>query len=178
MGQQGQMGQGRQGEMGAAQRQEALRRSLGRMMRDLANQMGDMPQALGRAERAMRGAAEALRQGQPGQAVGPQQRALDQLQQGMQAMRQQMQQQMGQQPGQGSAPAMGQQGLSPGQPRDPLGRSRQEGGRAASTDDVKIPDEMELQRSREILDELRERSGDRSRPEFELDYIDRLLNRF
>ena len=177
-GQQGQMGQGRQSGPGAAARQEALRRSLGRMMRDLANQMGDIPGPLGRAEQEMRDAARALQQGQPGQATGPQQNALDQLQQGMQAMQQAMQQQQGNQPGQGSAPAMGQQGLSPGQQRDPLGRSRQDGGRAASNEDVQIPDEMQMQRSREILDELRERSGDRTRPEFERDYIDRLLNRF
>ena len=176
-GQQGQMGQGRQSGPGAAARQEALRRSLGRMMRDLANQMGEIPGPLGRAEQEMRDAARALQQGQPGQATGPQQDALDQLQQGMQAMQQAMQQQ-GNQPGQGSAPAMGQQGLSPGQQRDPLGRSREDGGRAASNEDVQIPDEMQMQRSREILNELRERSGDRTRPEFERDYIDRLLNRF
>jgi hypothetical protein len=139
--------------------------------------MGEIPGPLGRAEQEMRDAARALQQGQPGQATGPQQNALDQLQQGMQAMQQAMQQQ-GDQPGQGSAPAMGQQGLSPGQQRDPLGRSREDGGRAASNEDVQIPDEMQMQRSREILNELRERSGDRTRPEFERDYIDRLLNRF
>ena len=177
-GQQGQQGQSRQQGPGAAARQEALRRSLGRMMRDLANQMGDIPGPLGRAEQEMRDAARALQQGQPGQATGPQQNALDQLQQGMQAMQQAMQQQQGNQPGQGTAPAMGQQGLSPGQQRDPLGRSREDGGRAASNEDVQIPDEMQMQRTREILNELRERSGDRTRPEFERDYIDRLLNRF
>jgi len=32
--------------------------------------------------------------------------------------------------------------------------------------------------SGEILDELRRRAGERSRPEIELDYIDRLLKRF
>jgi hypothetical protein len=37
---------------------------------------------------------------------------------------------------------------------------------------------MELRRSREILDELRRRSGDRQRPALELDYIDRLLHQF
>jgi hypothetical protein len=62
--------------------------------------------------------------------------------------------------------------------RDPLGRSRENRGRAASGEDVRIPDEMELQRSREILNELRERSGERGRPAFELDYLERLLNRF
>jgi Domain of unknown function (DUF4175) len=35
-----------------------------------------------------------------------------------------------------------------------------------------------LQKSRQILDELRRRAGERSRPAIELDYIDRLLRRF
>ena len=46
------------------------------------------------------------------------------------------------------------------------------------TFDVKIPDENILQKSRQILDELRRRAGERSRPSIELDYIDRLLKRF
>ena len=41
--------------------------------------------------------------------------------------------------------------------------------------DVKIPDQNTLQKSREILDELRRRAGERFRPEIEFDYIDRLL---
>ena len=44
--------------------------------------------------------------------------------------------------------------------------------------DVKIPDENILQKARQILDELRRRAGERSRPQIELDYIDRLLQRF
>jgi len=35
-----------------------------------------------------------------------------------------------------------------------------------------------LQKSRQILDELRRRAGERSRPVIELDYIERLLKRF
>jgi hypothetical protein len=35
-----------------------------------------------------------------------------------------------------------------------------------------------MQRSRQILDELRRRAGERYRPQIELDYIDRLLQRF
>ena len=47
-----------------------------------------------------------------------------------------------------------------------------------NTSDVGIPDAGDLQRAREILDELRSRAGDRLRPEMELDYIERLLRRF
>jgi hypothetical protein len=35
-----------------------------------------------------------------------------------------------------------------------------------------------MHRSREILDELRRRAGDRARPQLEREYIDRLLKRF
>jgi hypothetical protein len=35
-----------------------------------------------------------------------------------------------------------------------------------------------MQKSRQILDELRRRAGERSRPALELDYIDRLLRQF
>ena len=38
-----------------------------------------------------------------------------------------------------------------------------------------MPLELDRQRSREILDELRRRSGDMGRPKEELDYIDRLM---
>ena len=61
--------------------------------------------------------------------------------------------------------------------RDPLGRPISNNG-TYDQGDVKIPDENILQKSRQILDELRRRAGERSRPEIELDYIDRLLKRF
>ena len=44
--------------------------------------------------------------------------------------------------------------------------------------DVAVPDEMEQARTRAIQDELRRRSAERSRPQPELDYIDRLLRQF
>ena len=61
--------------------------------------------------------------------------------------------------------------------RDPLGRP-QAGLGAIDDESVKIPDEADVQRAREILRELYRRSGDRSRPPIERDYIDRLLRRF
>ena len=63
--------------------------------------------------------------------------------------------------------------------RDPLGRdNNRPAGEAFSNEGVQIPEEMELQRSREIVDELRRRRGERNRPAEELEYIDRLLKRF
>jgi len=61
--------------------------------------------------------------------------------------------------------------------RDPLGRPMTNGG-DYDQGDVKIPDWSTMQKARAILDELRRRAGERDRPEIELDYIDRLLQRF
>ena len=58
--------------------------------------------------------------------------------------------------------------------RDPLGRT----DRANRPDlglSVKVPDEIDIQRAREVLDELRRRLGDPSRPTIELDYLERLI---
>ncbi len=173
---QGQQGQGRPGEMpmpgqGDAAQQEALRRGLGDLMRRFGELTGDIPYPLGRAEREMKDAVDALGQGGPGEAIGPQTRALEELQQAGRAMAEQLMQQFGNQPGQGE----GQQQL--GGNRDPLG-STEQGNGMIDTGDVAIPEEADIQRSREILDELHRRAGERERPRLEQDYIDRLLRRF
>lgn len=184
-GQQGQRQSAQQANREQAERQEALRRELGEVMRQMGEMGGDIPRGLGRAERAMRDAARALQQGQPGAAVPPQTQAMDELQQGLQNLAQQMAQQM---MGMGMMPMPGpgmQPGTLPGQPdpravsrnRDPLGR-RPPGFGQVDGNDVKIPEEADLQRAREILDELRRRSGEQERPKQEREYIDRLLRQF
>jgi uncharacterized protein (TIGR02302 family) len=162
---------------GAAQQQEDLRHTLGEMMRRMGDGLGEIPDPLGRAERAMRDAAQALRGSRPGAAIGPQTDALDQLQQAQREFARQMQQRLGASWGE---PV--ERGTGTGQPRDggdrdPLGRPVANGG-AYDQGDVKIPDLDMMQRSRQILDELRRRAGERYRPQIELDYIDRLLQRF
>ena len=175
---QGEMGQGRPGQGGGemtpggdAALQEALRQGLGQIMRQFGEMTGDIPYPLGRAEREMKDAVGALREGQPGDAVGPQGRALEQLQQAGRAMAESLMQQFGNQPGTGE----GQQQL--GRNRDPLGRT-ESGNGVIDTGDVQIPEEADLQRSREILDELHRRAGERQRPHLEQEYIERLLRRF
>ncbi len=177
-GQQGQQGQPRQGgqNQADAQRQEQLRRQLGELMRQLGDTLGEIPRPLGRAEREMRDARDALGNEQPGQAVPSQTRSLDQLQQGMQATLDQFMEMFAPGEGQGE----GQVGARPnGNQRDPLGRETQGPGQGqVNREGVQIPDQMELRRTREIVDELRRRRGERSRPTIELDYLDRLLNQF
>ncbi|MGQ9365947.1 TIGR02302 family protein [Azospirillum sp. A39] len=159
-----------------AEQQEALRRQLGEMMRQMGEQMGDIPQPFGRAERAMRGAGEALQQGQPGAAVPNQAQAMQELQQGLQGMAEQMMQQMAG-PGMMMGPPGQQPGRQPGRGRDPLNRNPSPFGQI-DNGDVKVPAEADLQRAREILDELRRRSGEYDRPQMEREYIDRLLRQF
>jgi uncharacterized protein (TIGR02302 family) len=184
MGQRGQQQGGEQpdpnGQLGdAAGQQEGLRRTLGDIMRQLGDRFGDIPDPLGRAERAMRDATEALQRRQPGEAIGPQTEALDQLQQAARDFAQQMQQRM---QGQWGNPTDDEVGATDRDARDrverdPLGRPVSNNG-TYDQGDVKIPDQNTLQKAREILDELRRRAGERSRPTIELDYIDRLLKRF
>jgi hypothetical protein len=56
---------------------------------------------------------------------------------------------------------------------DPLGR-----GQTGPGNMIKLPDANDLARARDILQELRRRAGQRSRPQQELDYLDRLLKEF
>jgi hypothetical protein len=161
----------------AAGQQEGVRRMLGELMRRLGDGMGDIPEPFGRAERAMRDATGALQRGRPGEAIGPQSDALDQLQQAARDFAQQLQQRLGQ--GEPDGDEVGATDRDPRDrvERDPFGRPMSNSG-TYNQGNVKIPDESILQKSRQILDELRRRASERSRPQIELDYIERLLKRF
>ena len=181
-GQQGQQpGQG-QGQQGGDQQwgdnqgnqQGHLRNQLGDFMKKLDENGMQMPESLGRAERSMREAEEALRRGDPREAGRAQRRALDNLQQGMGDMAEQMRQRG---PGNGQDIAEIEEKERRGEDRDPLGRSDGNFGDSVDTGVDKVPLELERQRSREILDELRRRAGEQ-RPKDELDYIDRLLKTY
>jgi len=178
-GQSGDMPDGAQsGDLGdSAAQQEQLRHALGDMMRHMSDGLGDIPDPLGRAERAMHDAVGALQRSAPGDAISPQSEALDQLQQGARDFAKQLQEQLSK--GWGSPGDS--EGTEPEMPdkadRDPFGRSFSANG-SYDQGDVAIPDESVLQKSRQILDELRRRAGERSRPSIELDYIERLLRRF
>ena len=145
------------------------------MMRQLSDMMGDMPQSLGRAETEMRSARDSLKENDAAGAVPPQGRALDYLQQGMQSMAESFNRMFDSAQGQGTGTVGSRPGQSPW--GDPLGRDSGF-GRKEAIEGVQIPDEMDLQRSREILQELRRRRGEFQRPPLELDYIDRLLHQF
>jgi uncharacterized protein (TIGR02302 family) len=177
--QQAQRGQfGERGQLPSPQQQEALRQQLGEMMRGLGERTGQIPQAFGEAERAMRGAAQALEGRNAGKALAQQGTALDRLRETQQQMMQQFMAQ-GMMPGQQNQ--QGQNGMTPGQrpnPNvDPLGRPMPGMG-ADISNRVAVPDKADLQRAREILEELFRRAGERFRAIEELDYLNRLLRRF
>lgn len=157
----------RPGRGGGAAEQQALRGELGELMLRLDQFLGSIPQPLGDADQAMKGAAEALGQGRLGEAVPRQTGAVEALQRATEDARQAMTQRLGQ------GMALGQDDGS----GDVFGR-RPDGRRGFASGNLKIPDRGSLQRAQEIVDELRRRAAERSRPADELDYIERLLRRF
>jgi len=134
----------------------------------------DTGNALGDADSAMGDAAEALSEGNSDNATDSQGRAIEALRRGAQGLAQEMQQQ-GQQQGQGGPYGPpGRMGSRAERNTDPLGRPLR--GRDYGDDTtVKVPGEIDTQRARRIIEELRKRFGESSRPQLELDYIERLL---
>ncbi|MGY6548485.1 MAG: DUF4175 domain-containing protein [Roseinatronobacter sp.] len=128
--------------------------------------------ALERAQRAMEDAAEALEQGETGEALSRQADAMEAMRDGMRAMNEARRQDRRDQGDQQSA-----EDGSDGQSRDPLGRARNQGG-DVGTDENMLQGEAPDQRARDLLEELRRRSAELERPEVELDYLRRLLDRF
>lgn len=118
------------------------------------------------AGKAMGRSGEALGQGEGDRATSEQGEALEALRRGAQDMMQQMQQQAGE----GDGQSMGQKGAG----RDPLGRSSNPGGQQ-SNEDIGVPDEVDAQRARRILDAIRDRLGKSSSPLLERQYLERLL---
>ena len=150
--------------------------TLGRDLEPVIKQMSQDPEmasALKRAQDAMDSASDSLGTGDQGPAMKSQQRAIDSLRKGGQALAQQLMQQMT-----GAGAMMeGSTGASGGDNEDPFGRPQSSSGNTVGTS-VKVPDKTDIQRAREILEELQRRAAERGRPDAELEYIDRLLRRF
>ncbi|WP_420434068.1 DUF4175 domain-containing protein [Hyphobacterium sp.] len=141
---------------------------------DLAQRLDSLAQALpgesgesfGDAADAMRRAEEALENGDAQGAVGQQEQALQSLRDGAERLAQNLLERAQ------DAQQAGNEGDT-----DPLGRPRDSGGFSDGSG-VEIPDEAERLRAREILEELRERAAEQGLDQDELDYIERLLDRF
>jgi uncharacterized protein (TIGR02302 family) len=158
------MGQGQRGQKGQPQGQQG---------QDGDPQAGDGEDGLGEADNAMGDAGGKLGEGNADGAVDSQGKALDALRKGAQSLAEAMQQGDGEGQGDGPGNRAGRQ-QSGGNQSDPLGRPLH--GREFGDDlTVKIPGEIDVQRVRRILEELRRRLADPQRPQIELDYIERLL---
>lgn len=169
--------QGKGGAQGSlADRQQALRDELSRQQGQLpgaGTSEGDAArEALERAGRAMDGAEDALRSDDLAGAIDKQSEAMEALREGMRSLAESMAQDQRNQPGQGNA-----EDEMRARNRDPLGRSPGSQG-AIGTDEGLLQGEDVYRRARELLDEIRRRSGEGERPEIELDYLERLLDRF
>ena len=174
------------------QNQQALRDRLNKLLDDLKSrglgqngqrgqegQQGqgqtpgnDQLDQLGRAGSEMDDAQGELGDNNTDSAVDSQGRALDAMRKGAQSLAQSMQQQMGQGQSPGRVGRLGQPRAD--QDTDPLGRPLR--GRDYGDDNtVRVPGEIDTQRARRIIEELRKRFGDFARTQEELDYIERLL---
>ena len=170
----GQQGEG-ESEGSIADRQQALRDELSRQQGHLpgaGTPEGDAArEALDRAGRAMDGAEEALRQNDLAEAIDNQAQAMEALREGMRSLGEAMAQEQTQ-PGQGTSPSDRR-----AEARDPLGRESGNAGADGDTGPLALDDDA-YGRARELLDEIRRRSGDTERSEVERDYLKRLLDRF
>jgi uncharacterized protein (TIGR02302 family) len=147
--------------------------SLGRELADLLESLqGQSPGAEGlsdlqSAQASMQGAADALSGDRGPVAQQNQRQAIEDLSKGANSLAQTLMSQM---------TAQGRPGPGQNPDTDPLGRTP---GTANSLGDhITVPGERDLQRAREILQELQRRASEQGRPAIELEYLERLLKRF
>ncbi len=170
-GENGQTSGGNQGQS-LEERQQALRQAL----EDQRNALpeiadGATEDALDRAGRAMDQAGDALGQDDLARALEQQAQAMDALREGMQSLGEAMaENQQGQQPGQ-QGPATAQSSRNAA---DPFGREA--GTSGAMGTETPLGDGTDpRQQARELMEDLRQRSQDQSRPKAEREYLKRLL---
>ncbi len=149
------------------QGQGELQGELGELMEGLRG-LGIKPdENFDQAGREMGRAGEALGEGDSERATGNQGEALEALRRGANDMMNQMQAM------QGDSDGMQMGGQNRGD-RDPLGRPQATTGPDFG-ESVSIPDEIDVQRAREILEAIRKRLGNALSPDLEKQYLERLL---
>lgn len=174
----GQQGQGQNGQGGQGQgtpslddlrnQQQALRQQLDKMQKDLRESGTEAPESLGEAGQAMRDAENQLGDNNGEDAVGSQGKAIEALRKAAKGLAEQL--------AQAQKNGKGQNGQQQGNGRnghDPLGRNwNNDDGMGGP----KITDSP-AERAGRVLEELRRRLADPSRPKGETDYLERLLNK-
>lgn len=170
-------GEGREGSL--AERQQELLRQLEEQARRLpgsGTEAGDEAlDQLDGAGRAMDEAAEALDRGDIADALDLQSEAMEALREGMTQLGEALAQEQGAEPGQGQADGS----MAESRPlQDPLGRQAGNNGAFGSDENGLGENEDARQRARELLDLLRDRASEQTRPEIEREYLRRLLDQF
>jgi uncharacterized protein (TIGR02302 family) len=150
------------GPKGLAQQQNQLQQDLNKIGKGLEGQGQKSPDGMGRAGAAMGNAEQQLGSNDLGRAGGSEKNALEAMRSSADELAKSL---------------LGQNGKGMSGAEDPLGRNQGARG-GVFGDNVKVPDQMTIERAREILKELRKRAAERGRPQEELDYIDRLLKEF
>ena len=149
--------------------QGQLQGRLGEFMEGLRGLGIEPDDNFGEAGREMGKAGEALGEADGEQALGNQGAAMEALRRGAEDMMSQMRQAM-----QGDSAGSQLGGQNRGD-RDPLGRPQATTGPDFG-ESVQIPDEIDVQRAREILDAIRRRLGNALSPTLEKQYLERLLD--
>jgi uncharacterized protein (TIGR02302 family) len=174
--QQGQNGKQPDGEQkgtgsglnGLQQRQNKLGEQLQGLMDGLKGLGIEPGKELGDAGKAMGRAGKNLGEGDAGKATGDETEALNALRKGAEGLMNQMKQALGKQ---GGGQQRGEKGPND---KDPLGRPRAN-NQTDTGESTKVPDEIDIQRAREILEAIRKRLGNSLSPEVEKQYLERLL---
>ena len=155
-----------------APEQDAIRAELATDLQKIASLGLQTPDNFAKADQAMQASSGWLGKGSAKSSLPEQKTALDELQKGLDSTMKKLAESMSQ-----SLLSLGSMGEGDdgfGEGYDPLGRPN---GKAAG-EDIKLPSEDEHRRVQEIIDELRHRSNETTRPKVERDYIDRLLDQF
>jgi len=155
---------GQQSDQGSpselAEQQGGLQGSLNQLGETDVLQGSKAKTALEDAQAAMGEAADALQRGNSEQALSAGQEALGQLREGAQTL----------------AGEMLDRREGNDRNRDPFGRQSNSGSQSA--EGGLVPDMIDPQQARKILQELRKRAAEQRRSKQELEYLDRLLERF
>lgn len=153
------------------QQQQDLQNELNALTDQLKQQGLESSKDMDQAQNFMGRAGRSLGNGESGQATDQQAEALDALRRGARDMMQQLQKAQGEGQGQGDG-----QGQS-GEGRDPLGRETGSGPGSSEGSGDKLPNQIDIQKARRILDEIRKKLNDALSPQLEKDYLERLLKR-
>ena len=163
-----------------AERQQELRDQLGNLGRgplpgEGSEQGQSGRQNLDRSGRAMEEAERALRDGDLPGALDRQAEAMEALREGMRDLGEAMAEEQREPGAAQEGEAFGR--ADPNGQLDPLGREPGQAARIGSDRNLLQGDDV-YRRAQDLLDEIRKRSGEQTRPEGERDYLRRLLDLF